>query len=187
MTVVVVEQRADEPLIELDLVKAHLRVDHGDDDDLILLYQSAIEGWLDGPAGWLGRALGPQTLRADLCVSGAFDAVTLPCAPIVAVSSLLAIERDGTERPLDPAAWVLTANRVRPAAGERWPANRLIAEYEAGYVEAALPRAIAAAMLLLIGDLYANRETAVVGTVAMDLKMTASAEALLFPYRTWHV
>ena len=49
MNVVVVEPRVDTALIELPLVKKHLRVEHGDDDDLIELYQSAVEGWLDGP------------------------------------------------------------------------------------------------------------------------------------------
>jgi hypothetical protein len=50
-------------VISLVDAKKHLRVDHGDDDDYITGLVAAAVAWLDGPAGWLGRALGVQTLE----------------------------------------------------------------------------------------------------------------------------
>ncbi len=64
MPVVVVSPPA--PLVGLDLLKQHLRVDGSDDDALITAYAAAAQGQIDGPAGWLGRAIGPQTLELRL-------------------------------------------------------------------------------------------------------------------------
>src|SRR5579875_4153338 len=55
-----------EPLVELDLAKQHLRVDDGDSDDLINAYIAAAQANIDGPGGWLGRAIGLQTLEVRL-------------------------------------------------------------------------------------------------------------------------
>lgn len=181
--VVVVEPRADDLLIQIELVKKHLRVEHEDDDDLISLYAEAVAGWLDGPAGWLGRALGQQTLRVDgppQC--GAV--LALPYPPVTEVVAISYSGADGADVIVPPSDYDVRANRVRLVGGS-WPGAELSVEFVAGYTPATLPRAIQAAMLLMIGDLYAFRQTSVVGTISAEVKMTAAAEALLTPYRVW--
>ena len=188
MNVVVVTPRADTPLIGIVLVKKHLRVEHADDDDLIALYQSAVEGWLDGPAGWLGRALGPQTLRAEGLCAGADEALRLPFPPVSSVVSVSWIDGAGVERVIDAESYELVANRVCPTANEIWPTvGPMAVEFVTGPSTAILPRAIQAAMLLMIGDLYAFRETTVVGSISSSIQMSPAAEALLSPFRVWRV
>lgn len=107
MTDVVV---AADPLISLEQAKAHLRVDHDDDDILIQLY-------MDGAHA---RAL-------DYC------------------------------------------NRCDWPEGDRSRS------------------AFRAAVLLILGDLYAFRETAQVGSVSSEIRMNPAASALIDPYRNLRV
>ena len=53
--------------------------------------------------------------------------------------------------------------------------------FKAGY--ASVPAPLVSAILLMVGDLYANRETAVTGTVAFALPMSTTVQALIAPYR----
>lgn len=185
MIVVVVTPRAGE-IIELEMVKRHLRVEHDDDDDLIALYVEAVISWLDGPAGWLGRSLGPQTLSAQGMSADANDGdVRLPYGPVTAIDAVAYVGVDGATVPVSEDDWTLVANRVRPAAGVMLPDNLTI-QYVAGHEPADLPRAISAAVLMMVGDLYGGRETGVVGTISADVRMTTTAERLLSPWRQWH-
>ena len=43
------------------------------------------------------------------------------------------------------------------------------------------------ATLLMVGDLYAYRETAVTGVSTAPVQMSTTVEALLAPYRIWSV
>lgn len=52
-----------------------------------------------------------------------------------------------------------------------------------GGYELPLPPAVAAAILLMAGHLYANREAVVTGTIATALPL--SVQFLLAPYRVW--
>src|SRR5262245_18579900 len=78
-------------LISLAEAKAHLRVDHDDDDATITFLISAATQYADARTGWLGRALMSQTW--DLVVD-AFPTSTRCCWPVapVTVSSAAAIQ-----------------------------------------------------------------------------------------------
>lgn len=185
MDVVVVEPRADE-LVALALLKKHLKVEHDDDDDLIELYAEAVTSWLDGPAGWLNRSLAPQTLRVTLALKAPDADVALPYGVISEVTEVSWLDSDGAEQTVDEAEYELVGSSLRLTAGSLWPdAAELTVTYVAGYEAGAAPKAIVAAILLMTGDLYAVRETAVVGTISSEVKMTSSAERLLTPYRLW--
>lgn len=60
------------PVVTLAEAKAHLRVDHDDDDGHITGCVLAAEGHLDGPFGTLGRCLVDQTWQASLAEGEAF-------------------------------------------------------------------------------------------------------------------
>lgn len=185
MSVVVVTPPV--PDIDLDLVKTHLRVDHGDDDALIGAFVAAAVSHIDGPLGWLGRAIWPQTL--ELRQNVFCGPVRLPYGPVTEVVSVKSVDADGVEQTMAPADYVLTnSGEIALAHGAAWPSLRGDAEgvriqYEAGFV--VLPPAVLSALLLMVGDLYANRET--VGDVTGQIQMSTTVQALLGPYRTWSV
>lgn len=54
------------PLLDLAVVKQHLRVDSTAEDDLITLYMASAQAALDGPFGFLERCIGVQTLELRL-------------------------------------------------------------------------------------------------------------------------
>lgn len=176
-------------LVAMDVVKRHLVVDHADDDVLIEAYLAAVCAHIDGPDGWLDRAIGLQTLELtldDFCGG----AVRLPLPPAAEVQAITYIDADGVEQAMDDEAWVLVgiaSNRptIEPAYGATWPTPRasrgaVKITYRAGYQTT--PPAIVAAVLLMVGDLYANRETVAPGGVAA-IPMSASAARLLAPLR----
>jgi uncharacterized phiE125 gp8 family phage protein len=181
--------------ISLEEAKAHLRVDHSDDDTLIGIYIQAARQTIDGRDGWLGRALVTQTWELQLdAFTG--DAVQLPLAPLQSVTSVKYDDADGVEQTLDAAGYDLDTTSVPGwlVVGEDgWPTtlsaiNAVRIRYIAGYGDAAdVPAPIRAAILLMVGDLYAHRETAVVGANPSAVQMTTTVENLLAPYRVWRV
>jgi uncharacterized phiE125 gp8 family phage protein len=169
--------------------KAHLRVDHSDDDTVLQIYLDAVTAYLDGLSGILGRAMVTQTWRQDF-EAWPCNQLRLPLAPVSAISSISYYDANNASQTLtasgnyalfdderSPAAvWLSTA--VLPVLYDREDAIRVT--FVAGYGAAsAVPAAIKAAMLLMIADLYENRKTVIVGqTVAM----TTAAKSLLAPF-----
>lgn len=175
-------------VVDLDTAKAHLNVEHPDHDHLIELYVQAATATIDGPGGWLGRALGVQTLEARFDAF-ACELVKLPCPPLISIGSVAYDDGDGVEQTLDEDQYTLDPEGLLLAYEASWPNTRtqrgaVRVTYDAGY-EDGIPGPITAAILLMTGDLYANRETAVVGTVAAKVPMSTTVENLLSPFRVW--
>lgn len=180
------------PLVSLVEAKAHLRVDHGDDDTLIEGLVAAATAWLDGYSGVLGRALINQTWRVNLC-SWPARRVRLPLAPVSAVTSVKYWDTANAQQTLDAANWVgPLEDALSPYVG--WmPDASLPSLYEredaievlfvAGYGEDAsdVPASIRHAALMLIGHWYEVRETVNVGNITSELPFTVAA--LIAPFR----
>lgn len=192
MRVVVVTPPID-PVVTLEIAKQHLRIDGNDDDALITGMVAAVTNHLDGPEGWLGRALAVQTLelRLDHFTGPAcrYD-IRLPYAPIIEVASVKYFSSAGVEQTVAPNSYELLGDRIALAFGQSWPSARVQREavrirYRAGYE--ALPAAINAAILLMVGDLYANRESVITGpsAAAIAVPMSTTVEALLTPFRVF--
>jgi uncharacterized phiE125 gp8 family phage protein len=186
-----------------DAVKAHLRIDADDtdqDDKLDLLIDTAGQQ-LDGPAGTLGRALVAQTwtLYLDrfpvawggLGHSARHAAIRLPLPPLIAIVSITYLDADGDRQPLAEDQYDVRdgeAAIVQPAYGCSWPAARccprsVAITFTAGYGEAdGLPKPLLSAMLLMIGDLFENRETTVIG-VRAALVESSTVKRLLAPFK----
>ena len=174
------------PVVSLEEAKDHLRVLKATEDDLITAYIAAATGHLDGPEGWLGRAIGIQTLEARTDVF--CDAMLLRYPPIVEVLSVKYLDTEAVETTILSAEYELRGSLLGSAFGKRWPSvgahpEAVRIQYKAGY--ATLPPAMRAAILLMVGDLYANRETAVTGTIAASVPMSTTVENLLAPFRVW--
>lgn len=176
-----------ELLVSLALAKKHLRLDHPDDDDLVEAYLAAVCGHIDGPAGWLGRSIGEQTLELSVAEWG--SALALPYGPVSSVASVKYLDVLGVEQTLDPAYYGLAHGRLYLRPWARWPSTQdapdaIRVRYVAGQA-GTVPPAVVAAVLLMVGDLYANRETGVTGTVTAPVKMSITVENLLAPFRVW--
>jgi uncharacterized phiE125 gp8 family phage protein len=176
--------------ISLDEAKGHLNIMHDDDDDLISRTIIAAR-----------RACERATLRSFVTTSWKYcmdrfptcngGRIVLPRPNLIAVSALSYLDTAGTRQTLGSSLYVASTARepavVIPAYGTTWPAAREFVEsvqvsYTAGYGATAdtVPADIKAAILLMIGHLYGNREAVVTGTIATELPM--AVKALLSPY-----
>ncbi|MFG1454569.1 head-tail connector protein [Xanthobacter sp. V2C-8] len=180
------------PPVSLTQAKAHLRVEHDEDDLYISELIDTATARLDGWSGILGRALVTQTWRHDFPGWPEDGKLRLPLAPVLSVEGITYIAPDGAVQTLDASAY--TAPRadglgpyVRLRQGHSWPAtardeDAVSVTFTAGYgaTVAAVPADIRHAILLLVGHWYNAREAAS-ETALTELPLGVSA--LLAPYR----
>ncbi|WP_051228389.1 head-tail connector protein [Pleomorphomonas oryzae] len=174
--------------------KEHLRVDFEDDDTLITSMIAAVVGHLDGWSGILGRCLVNQSWSQSF--DGFPDCRRLPLPFVGASSVMVSYYPYGSDvlQTLNASLWsisrdalgdavMLNTNGTWPATADRIDAVKVTATYGYGPTVTTIPPAIKAAILLMIGDLYANRETMVTGTIATEIPMSTTVHALLMPHR----
>lgn len=185
MSVIVVTP--PEPIVSLEVARAHLRVDGAYDDAYIEALVAAATGWIDGPGGgWLGRALGRQMLELSRC-SWEAGAICLPYPPIAEIVEVRYRASPESYVTVDPSVYELTAGHIlSPRPGKSWPsvltgADAIKVEYVAGY-GADVPKPVMVAILLLVGHWYARREAVSEGGV---VELPFAVEALLSPFRLW--
>lgn len=183
--------------VTIDQAKLHCRIDSDGEDALVEIYLAAAVAHVDGPDGFLGRALIDQTW--DLYLDEFPDddeAIKIPLPPLISVTGVYYQDADGDETEFSAASYVVDSSRapatISLADSVAWPSTNDVAaavriRFRAGYTDgnspatATVPAAIKAAILLTVGSLYEYRETMVIGqTVA---QMPWSAEQLLRPYR----
>jgi uncharacterized phiE125 gp8 family phage protein len=128
MALKIVTPPATTPVSLVD-AKKHLRVDFPDDDDLIKAYVAAATQYVDGPRGFLGRALIDQTW--DYFVDspplvGFWDCASplpLPLPPLIEVVEVYTIDANGAETEWPPENYRVDAAsepaRIIPLKG--WP------------------------------------------------------------------
>jgi len=171
--------------VSLAEAKAHLRVDHGDQDDLISAQIRAATAWLDGWSGILGRALITQTWRQEF---GRFaDHLPLPLAPVTAIDSISYFDAGNVQQVLDPGLYALHTDafgaHVVPQSGNAWPAtcrrpDAVSITFTAGYGAAAdVPEPIRQAILLIVQRLFDGADTSI------DVAIDRTVHALIAPYR----
>lgn len=174
--------------VSLIEAKAHLRVDFDDDDALIAALVDAATAHLDGHTGILGRALVDQTWRQDFYDWPGDRVLRLPLAPVSSVASVKYFNASNVETTVTASGnYALFEDASGPyikftsdfAAPDLYDErdDRIRVTFVAGYGDPAeVPAAIRAALLLIVGDLYKNRDA---GAVAPN----ATVSALLQPYR----
>lgn len=181
---------ASEP-VTLTEAKAHLRVDHSDDDTLIGALIAAAREYVEQ---FLGRVLVDQTWEL---VFDEFpdNEIQIPKPPLIEVVSVKYDDTAGDEQTIDPGDYsvdnVSEPGWVLPQSSGSWPStfdgiNAVRIRFRAGYVDSSSPSGevpgdIKAGLLLLLGSLYEHRETQVIGQTAVLLPW--SAEQLLRPKR----
>lgn len=149
---------------------------------------AAATATLDGPDGWLGRALGQQTLEVRLDAWEACNRLTLPFPPVIEVMALTYLDASRVAQTVDSADFELAGPEVLffssslPWEGGLWGREAVRVRYTAGYTT--IPPPIRSAILLMVGDLYRYRETAMVVS-GMSVPMSTTVANLLAPYRVY--
>jgi uncharacterized phiE125 gp8 family phage protein len=183
MSVIVKTPPATEP-VSLQQALDHLR-DPADEDalisELIKVAREHCEGYLQRPL-----ITQTKTLYADC-----FDGVIELSPNLQDVTEIRYIDTDGVQQVLDTAEYTTDTSTivgvVYPEYGKTWPdtrnqRNAVEIDFECGYgVAADVPSSIQSAMLLLIGHLFVNRESVIVGVNAIETPM--SVGLLLQQYR----
>lgn len=193
--------------IGLDDVKAHLKIDSGDEDATLTLMIAAATACAET---YLGRALIAQTLvlnfdrwpesppggngfAAPFASTG--DAVRLPRPPLRSVTEVKIYDRNSVAAILDPSLYFVSKaghgeGRILLHPGIRPPLSNRIADaieitYEAGYggLPEDVPFPIREGILILIAHWFENRDGAP-WTVSAPALPAATA-ALWRPYRSW--
>lgn len=122
-----------EPIAGMDDFPPHCAAD----DWRLQALVRAVTGTIDGPSGWLGRALGAQTLEATFdCWGDRF--FRLFCRPIIEIVSVTYLDGAGTAQTVAGIDYTLTGDLLwlkpswsRPSVG--WFPEPIKVRYRAGY------------------------------------------------------
>lgn len=161
------------PFVTVADVKGAVREDWGDDDGYIAALIGAATRHMDGPDGWLGRALGVQTLRLTLSGFCCDWPLRLPYPPIIDIVAIRYFDADDVEQTVTGDAYLFAEDRLWLASGARWPAVNcsrpmpVSIEYRAGFSKLDgtdlvndVPDPIRIAIIMHVAHLYRNREAA---------------------------
>jgi hypothetical protein len=85
---------------------------HAGDDAGVARVIMAAQRTIDGPQGWLGIAIGPQTLELT---SDAYCEMRLPCPPLIEIEGINYLDEDDAEQVVDDGDF-----RLIPATGVIW-------------------------------------------------------------------
>lgn len=198
---------ASSPVLPLVAARAHVRVDHDADDDVLIECVATATEWVEM---YLDRALITQTLvwsfgrfiphtrgqsslwQRDLEMPGqgllGGRAYELPRAPAQAVTDITIVSYNGTSRSLamDAAVVDLSLDPAQVTLGQGWPgaisgqfAGHIAITFRAGYGDrpAAVPAPIRMAIRWLTAFLYENR-----GDIP-DMVLPEAVKNLIYPYR----
>lgn len=178
---------AAEP-ISLDEAKLQVRVDADAETGLIAAYIAAARQMCEEQT-W--RALMTQTWELLLPAWPDLRSLHLPRPPLQAVTWVRYVDADGTEQTLDTGAYeVITAREPGGLVlnyGRNWPqlghaALPVTVRFVAGYglTAVAVPEPLRQGMRLLVGHMYANRESVNVGNTSI---MPQAVDWLWRPYQ----
>lgn len=167
--------------ITLERAKEHLRVVITDEDDHISSLIVAARAMAEGR---LNRTLVQRQITA---VFGQGERLQLLKPPIVSVDSMEYLDVDGALQSFED--FDLAGQSVMLKPGVALPASRhrpdaIRVTYTAGYAPGEVPAPIVSWMLLVIGTLYANRESLITGSISQALADNF-AGYLLQPYMVY--
>jgi uncharacterized phiE125 gp8 family phage protein len=175
-------------IVTIDEARRHLVEIPAEDETYVESLILAATTWLDGPAGWLGRALGVQVLEWQRSTWPEAED-PLPFPPEIEIISVKYVDPQGNEQTWPfptPIYWDdLPAIRGRQAD--------LKIRYRAGYGSQdpqnegvwvnSVPAPIKIAILMLVAQWYRKREAISIGDAIHALPF--AVEALLSPYRVY--
>jgi uncharacterized phiE125 gp8 family phage protein len=172
--------------ITVDEAKAHLRVEHAEDDDLIGSLIGAAREWAEG---FTGRKLITQTWSVWL-PAWPPARFRVPLSPVQSVMSIVYTPVGGTATTVSVDTYALAPDETLwLARGSAWPSGEILLPegvtitVKVGYGDAAtsVPKRFTQAMLLMIGHWYGHRESVNIGNITSEIPL--GAEMLLWQER----
>lgn len=177
MPLTIVNAPSEEPLTAADAI-AQLRLDTSQLDGLL---DARIVAAREYAERYTSRALTTRTY--DWTLDAFADILYVPMPPLQSVTSITYIDTAGTTQTLATSEYTVdTASqpgRILPAHNKSWPSTRghvndVTIRFVAGYgAAAAVPYAIKAAMLLIVGEFDKRREHAIVGAPIAEVPLSA--------------
>jgi len=181
--------------ISLEEARNHLRLEafgsplaHPDDDYVETLITVARE-WCEQ---YTGRALAQQTI--ELAIDDfPENEIELPLTPTTSITSVKYVDTSGNEQTVSALKYALDdyskPNWLLLTANSEWPvtsgsANNVKVRMAVGNTSANIPKPIYAAMLLIVGNLYENRQEDQMGGSRVSFNsLPLGVYNLLQPYR----
>lgn len=157
-------------MVTLEDAKAHLRVTHELEDELIESLIHAAYAMAETRCGRIFQDI-EKTIHLDRLPDGRIP-IHLPITPVQEIISFEYIAEDDSTQVIDPEDLILDKRPLYPVLVPKddvWPHAKLGIQHieivlQAGFKET--PHDIRAAILLIIGHLYFNREAVTQNTVA---------------------
>lgn len=180
-------------LLSTAVAKTHLRVDITDDDTLITSMVVAARIYCEN---FCARSFATHTYRAD--IPNFADEMVLPGRPIQSITQIQYYDTSSPEAltTLATNVYQLSQSSVVRRYGMDWPTSWAIRPdavqitYVTGSLDNASPRAawlpepVEHAMLMIIGDLYENREGQF-STSFQQIQPNRTVDMLLNAYRVY--
>ena len=175
------------PVLSLEEAKLHLRVEHDAEDSLI---SRIVDAATERCESFQLRSFVTQTWQLTLPRFPYGRRILLPRPPLQSVTSVVYTDSDDAEQTVAVADYRadVSAGSIILGVGD-WPSTATDPDavritYVAGYGNEGtdVPEAARAAILLLVGHLYENREAVTIGT-GPTFKIPLSVEWLLYPNR----
>ncbi len=198
MSLSLVTAPVGEPLTVAE-AKLHLKVDVDADDDDALI-DTLITAAREFVESYTHRFLLTQTWdeRRDDFPNWYDGAIWLPGPPLQGVTSVTYVDPGGVTQTWSASLYLVDAprgakaakGRLEPVFAQIYPvtrrqANAVTVRFVAGYgAAAAVPASLKAAMKLLIGHWWLNREAGAIVRASADV-LPFGVEALLWPYKAF--
>lgn len=158
-------------ILPLALVKAHLRIDGDEDDDLVAALRDAALQMVEQWTGWrllMDAEADDMTARFD----GFGDRMRLGRGPVstLVITGIGYSDGEGGDVTLDASDyWLRQSDGTIMASGGSWPSDvrNVVVTFRVGPSEvAAIPGPLKTAALMFTAHLYEQREAVVTGTIS---------------------
>lgn len=177
---------------------------HASNDATITALIAAVQASIDGPTGWLGRALGVQTLA--MTRAGFSRIIRLPYEPVTSITSIVYRDTEGTAHTVDIADYRLAgSNAIVFGTDYNFPTaecapDAVTITYEAGYPAEDMPASAKQAVIIGVQQMkpLAERDLSLreedvegVGSTTYTVSEASAAlvksatESLLAPLKVW--
>lgn len=180
---------AAEP-ITLDQAKEFVSIDPAEDE-----FDTLLTGFIAAARGHLQSVTGTRLVEqtVELQADSWTDLAHLPIGPVSAVASIAYDDAEGAEQAVAGTVYELTGSGlsrgIRLQVDQSWPTDKRQATgsirvtLTVGYET--VPPELETALLLMVSDQFAFRESGAVGMTAASIRSSMSIDALTANHRIW--